>query len=330
VNWLHSFRWRILLGAFLWTFGLVPFAQLIFGLVHRQTEPAGRIVILRVDPTTTLAFAFLCMVAGIWQVRAGLSPFGRLRRQLSGVRDGSGRRIEGTYPIEVQPLVNDLNSLLEHRERTVQRALAKAGDLAHGLKTPLAVLAQEAERAEADGQHEAASTISLQVERMRRQIEYHLAHTRAAGSVDVPGIRCPVLPSVEGLTRTLLRIYAARGVAIEVNVSPEHFVRAQQEDFEEMLGNLLDNACKWAKSTIKIQSVQENGAVVLLVDDDGPGLAASMREVVLQRGVRADETAPGSGLGLAIVRDLAELYLGTLLLEDSAMGGLRARLRLPA
>jgi signal transduction histidine kinase len=329
MNWLHSFRWRILLGAFLWTFGLVPLVHLIFATVHHQTQTPGRIVVLRVDPLSTLVFAFLCMLGGIWQVRAGLSPFGRLRRQLSGVRDGSGRRIEGTYPIEVQPLVNDLNSLLEHRERTVRRALAKAGDLAHGLKTPLAVLAHEADRAEAAGQHEIAGTISLQVEKMRRQIEFHLVHTRAAGSGDVPGARCPVLLSVEGLTRTLLRIYAARGLAIQVDVQPGHFIRGQQEDLEEMLGNLLDNACKWAKSRVKIQSVQEEGAVVMTVDDDGSGLAASMRDVVLQRGVRADEAAPGSGLGLAIVRDLAELYEGTFSLEDSPMGGLRARLRLP-
>ena len=329
MKWLHSFRWRILLGAFLWTLGLVPLGHLIFSTVHHQAHPASRVVILPVEPVTTLSFAFVCMLGGIWQVRAGLSPFGRLRRQLSSVRNGSGRRVEGAYPIEVQPLVNDLNSLLEHRERTIRRALAKAGDLAHGLKTPLAVLAQEADRAEVAGEHEMADTISLQVEKMRRQIEFHLAHARAAGSGDVPGARCPVLPSVEGLTRTLLRIYAARGLAIQVEVPPGHFIRGQQEDLEEMLGNLLDNACKWAKSRVKIQSVQEDGAVVMTVDDDGSGLATSMRDVVLQRGVRADEAAPGSGLGLAIVRDLVELYEGTFSLEDSPMGGLRARLRLP-
>jgi signal transduction histidine kinase len=329
MNWLHSFRWRVLLGAFLWTLGLVPLVHLIFSTVHHQRQPSGGVVIVRVDPVTTLVFAFLCMLGGIWQVRAGLLPFGRLRRQLSGVRDGSGRRVEGAYPIEVQPLVNDLNSLLEHRERTVRRALAKAGDLAHGLKTPLAVLAQEADRAEAVGQHEVAGAISLQVEKMRRQIEFHLVHARAAGSGDLPGVRCPVLPSVEGLTRTLLRIYAARGLAMQVDVQPGHFIRGQQEDLEEMLGNLLDNACKWAKSTVKIQSMQEDGAVIMTVDDDGSGLPASMRDAVLQRGVRADEAAPGSGLGLAIVQDLVELYEGTLSLEDSPMGGLRARLRLP-
>ena len=329
MNWLHSLRWRILLGAFLWTLGLVPLVHLLFSTVHHQTHPAGRVVMVRVDPTTTLVFAFFCMLGGISQVRAGLRPLSRLRRQLSGVRDGSSRRVEGAYPIEVQPLVNDLNSLLEHRERTVRRALAKAGDLAHGLKTPLAVLAQEADRADAGGQHEMAATIGQQVEKMRRQIEFHLAHARAAGSGNVPGSRCPVLPSVEGLTRTLLRIYAARELAIQVDVPPGHVIRGQQEDLEEMLGNLLDNACKWAKSRVKIQSTQEDGAVVVTVDDDGSGLAASMRDVVVQRGVRADEAAPGSGLGLAIVRDLVELYEGTFWLEDSPMGGLRARLRLP-
>jgi signal transduction histidine kinase len=325
MNWLRSFRWRVLLGTFLWTLGLIPPLHLLFLWTHRQ---------MRLIPSRFLGVFLgtgaVCILAGIWQFRAGLMPFGRLRRQLSGLRDGSGRRIEGTYPMEVQPLVNDLNSLMEHRERVVRRALAKAGDLAHGLKTPLTVLAQEAERAEAAGQHEIAATISLQVDRMRRQVDYHLAQARAAGSGDVPGARCPVLPAVEGLTHTMLRIYAGRELAIEVDVAPEHSIRGQREDLEEMLGNLLDNACKWAKSRVKIQSLQETGIVVLTIDDDGAGLAPSMRDRVLQRGVRADEAAPGSGLGLAIVRDLAELYQGTVSLEPSPLGGLRARLSLPA
>ena len=320
-----SFRWRVLLGAFLWTAGLIPVLHFLFLKTH-----GVRVFLRPRDLIIILGFAVLFLAAGIWQLSAGLRPFTRLRKQLSGVRDGSGSRIEGAYPNEVQPLVNDLNSLLEHRERIVQRALAKAGDLAHGLKTPLAVLAQEADRADVGGQPEIAATISQQVERMRRQVDYHLAHARAAGSGDVPGARCSVLPSVEGLIRTLHRIYAARKLEVEVAVSPEHSIRGQREDLEEMLGNLLDNACKWAKSKVKIQSAQENGAVVLTVDDDGQGLPANLRDAVLRRGVRADEAAPGSGLGLAIVRDLAELYQGTISLEDSSLGGLRARLRLPA
>jgi signal transduction histidine kinase len=324
MKWLHSFRSRILLGTFLWTLGLIPLLHLLFLLVHRQMRNISGLGI-----RVFFVFSTACISVGIWQFRAAILPFGHLRRQLAGLRDGSNLRIEGSYPTEVQPLVNDLNSLLENRETIVRRALAKAGDLAHGLKTPLAVLSQEADRADAAGQQETASTISLQVERMRRQIEYHLAQARAATPGKVPSARCSVLPSVEALTRTLLRIYASHGLAIEVDVSSEHFIRGQREDLEEMLGNLLDNACKWAKSKVKVKSVLADGAVVLIVDDDGSGLPSSMRDRVLQRGVRADETtAPGSGLGLAIVRDLAELYDGTISLDDSPMGGLRATLRL--
>jgi signal transduction histidine kinase len=325
INWRRSFRWRILLGTALWTLGFVPIMHFSFLAVHGQTRYMSNKGI-----EIAMVFATLFIVAGAWQFRAGLRPFDRLRQQLLGLRDGSRLRIEGSYPNEVQPLVNDLNSLLEHREQIVRRALAKAGDLAHGLKTPLAVLHQEADRAEASGQHETASMISHQVERMRRQVDYHLAQARAAAPGKAPTAQCLLLPSVQGLTRTLLRIYADRGVIIHVDVAPDHSVRGQSEDLEEMLGNLLDNACKWAKSRVQIRSLQEDRAVLITVDDDGPGLPSSMRDHVLQRGIRADETAPGSGLGLAIVRDLVDLYNGSLALADSPMGGLRATLRLPS
>lgn len=325
MNWRHSFRWRVLLGTALWTLGFIPLMHFSFLAIHGQTR-----YMTNKGLKTAVVLSVLLILAGAWQFRAGLLPFNRLRQQLLSLRDGSRLRIEGTYPAEVQPLVNDLNSLLEHRERIVTRALAKAGDLAHGLKTPLAVLHQEADRAEAGGQLETASTISAQVERMRRQIDYHLAQARATAPGSAPSAPCPLLPSMQGLTRTLLRIYADRGVAIDLDVSPDHSIRGQREDLEEMLGNLLDNACKWARSRVKVQSFQENGGVLITVDDDGPGLPSSMRIQVLQRGMRADESAPGSGLGLAIVRDLAELYSGTIALNDSPMGGLRASLRLPS
>jgi len=325
---LRSLRWRIVLGALFWTAGLLPISHLIFILVAYRKP--GQVLTFRVGFHITLFLALLCLVAGFVEVRTGLLPFGQLRKRLSAVHDGLERRIDGSYPIEVQPLVNDLNSLLEQREKAVQRALAKAGDLAHGLKTPLAVLAQEADRAEAEGHHEVADTIHQQVERMRRQIDYHLARARAATSGETPGAHCAVLLSAEGLSRTLLRIYAARGLNIKVDVSPEHSIRGRREDLDEMLGNLLDNACKWAKSAVSVQSLQENDTIIIYVDDDGPGIPPEMRDTVLQRGVRADEAAPGSGLGLAIVRDLAEVYGGTIFLENSPRGGLRARLQLPA
>jgi signal transduction histidine kinase len=245
------------------------------------------------------------------------------------VREGRKHQIDGSYPAEVQPLVNDLNALLEHREQAVGRAQAKAGDLAHGLKTPLAILSQEAERARAAGQPELAITIAQQVEHMQRQVDYHLAHARAAASGTALGTGCVIGESAEGLVRTLRRLYAERGITIESNISADHGVRAQREDLEEMLGNLLDNACKWAKSRVSTSSFIEASNIVITVDDDGPGLDPAKRDIVLSRGVRADEAAPGSGLGLAIVRDLAELYGGTISLVSSPLGGLRARLVLP-
>jgi signal transduction histidine kinase len=278
-----------------------------------------------------LSLLAVCLVvAGLVQLRSGVSPLSHLRERLAAVRDGRVQRLEGSYPAEVEPLVQDLNALLDHRDRVIRRAQAKAGDLAHGLKTPLAVLAQEAERARAAGQHELAESMDAQIARMRQQVDYHLAHARAAASGATLGARCALGESVEGLRRALLRLHAERGIGIDVNVAPDHSVRAEREDVDEMLGNLLDNACKWAKSRVSVTSSVTGDRVRITVDDDGGGLDPSKRESVLQRGVRADEAAPGSGFGLAIVRDLVELYGGSITLETSPLGGLRARLELSA
>jgi signal transduction histidine kinase len=279
-----------------------------------------------------LAVAFV--VGGLFLVRRALAPFRTLRAGLSSVREGRSPRIEGGYPTEVQPLVNDLNALLDDRERAVERALTTAGDLAHGLKTPLAVLAQEAEQAGDAGHHELAATLRELVERMRRQVDYHLARARATASARAaPGVRCAVLPSVEGLVRTMRRLHAERELTIVADVSPAHEIRGRREDLDEMLGNLLDNACKWARSRVaissSISSIGDDARVMISVDDDGPGLDPSMRAHVLQRGVRADQQVRGSGLGLAIVSELAELYGGSVTLDTSPLGGTRARLGLP-
>jgi signal transduction histidine kinase len=288
-------------------------------------------MVVHADSAVIVAiFAILFLVVGILQIRGGLSPFERLRARLAAVRQGRDRHVDGSYPTEVQPLVNDLNELLDHREAAVRKALAKAGDLAHGLKTPLALLAQEADRAEASGNPELALSIRQQIERMNRQVDYHLAHARAAGSGAAPGARCLVSASAEGLARTMLRLHAGRGLALDVHVPTHHAFRGEAQDLDEMLGNVLDNACKWARSRVTVESTEAGGRVVISVEDDGPGLDAAMWERVLQRGVRADEAAPGSGFGLAIVRELAELYGGSITLDRSAAGGLRARLDLPA
>ena len=325
-----SLRWRVLLGAVLWTAGLFTVSGLVLTAMMLRHERAPIVVhgFFR-HTSVALVMAILCLAAGLWQVRRGLTPVNQLRSRLAEVHAGRTRRVDGSYPAEIQPLVDDLNGLLQHQEHTVQRAVSKAGDLAHGLKTPLAVLAQEGERLEHSGHAELGATISQQVERMRRQIDRHLAHARAAASGATPGAHCHVHESAQGLARTLERLHAGRAIEIRVEVPGAQAVRVQREDLDEMLGNLLDNACKWARSRVKVSSATAGDQVVIDVEDDGPGLAAAQREPVLRRGVRADEAAPGFGLGLAIVHDLAELYGGSIELGDSRLGGVRAILRLP-
>jgi signal transduction histidine kinase len=326
-----SLRGRLLFGTVLWTIGLVIIASaaLIFAIESHHRPSLALVHDVFTRPLVIL-FAAFAMFAGYLQVRRGVSPINNLRARLAGLHQGRDRRIEGTYPTEVQPLVTDLNALLENREQAVRRAIAKAGDLAHGLKTPLAILAHEAERARAAGQFDLAAAVRQQVERMRRQVDYHLAHARAAAAGAAPGTRCSIRESAEGLARAMHRLHRERGITIDIRVPPEMTVRVQREDLDEMIGNLVDNACKWGRSRLTIDAQRDGAMLEVLVDDDGSGLEPGLREAVLQRGVRADEAAPGSGLGLAIVRDLAEVYGGGVALEESSFGGLRARLRLPA
>ena len=270
------------------------------------------------------------MTAGLLSARRGLALFRGLRTQLAAVRAGQDRKVDGAYPNEVQPLIDELNALLEDRERAVKRALATAGDLAHGLKTPLALLAQDAARANSEGNSELAVSITQQVERMSRQVNYHLARARAAASGSAGAAPCQVLSCAEALVRTVSKLYADRRLQIATAMAPDVTVRVQREDLEEMLGELLENACKRARSRIAVSGGSDGERVMLTIDDDGPGLAPSLRTAVLERGVRADEAPLGSGLGLAIVRDLCEIYGGSVSLDESPLGGLRAALSLPS
>ena len=319
---LHS---RFIAGAIFWTLGLMV-AAIAIAIAVVTHYPRSALLVHQ----GLLALGGAALVtAGLSVIRRGLSPVAMLRERLADVRQGRSRRLEGQYPDEVAPLVDDLNGLLDDREHRVARAAARAGDLAHGLKTPLAILAQEIARAEAAGQHDLASSIRQQVARMQRQIDSHLAQARATAGVS-PTARTQVADAVDKLVRTMERLYAERALSIQVSVPPDCLVRVPLEDLEEMIGNLLDNSCKWTRSRVAVSAVVGSGRVVIAVDDDGAGLSASMRGQVLQRGVRADQAAPGSGLGLAIVRDLAEAYGGSIGLEQSSLGGVRAKLTLPA
>jgi len=326
---LLSLKARIMLGAVLWTIGLFMIAFIFLHFVLPPLSVHGVFHwTFRYGPALALVAA-LCMLIGFLQVRRGMSSINQLRNRLTAVHKGAAARVGGSYPAEVQPLVDDLNALLEERERRVMRAVAKAGDLAHGLKTPLAVLAHEAQQARAAGHEQLAAEIDQQIDRMRRQIDYHLAHARSTASAASPAARAPIAISAEGLVRALERLHAERDLSIEIDAPASHAFRGQREDLDEMLGNLLDNACKWARARVRLTSSKEDGRIVIAVDDDGPGIESSMREAVMRRGVRADEAAQGSGLGLAIVRDLAEIHGGSISLEESPMGGARALLTLP-
>jgi signal transduction histidine kinase len=326
-----SLRARLLLGTILWTSGLFAVTGIVTTMLMLHYPSVPRVLhSLFEHAVLSSAIAVLCMLAGLWQLRRAVAAFGRLRDGLAAVRAGISRGVEGRYPKEVQPVVDDLNALLEHQERAVAGAQAKAADLAHGLKTPLAVLVRDAERVSAAGHRDLAAAIDTQVDRMRRQVDFHLARARAAASGATPGARSAVRESAEGLARTLDRLHNDRGVSLELRVADEHTVRAERQDLDEMLGNLLDNACKWARTRVVLESSRRNGVIIMTVDDDGPGIDAGMLDAVLQRGVRADEAFPGSGIGLAIVRDLADVYGGSIALERRPRGGVRAVLQLPA
>jgi signal transduction histidine kinase len=334
-------RGRLLVSSLLWTVGLLFVSAVPFTLLMEQQSRLHVAMLAHrfLQSPVVILTAVFCMIAGLVVAKGGLASVDSLRNRLNGLRAGREQRMDGAYPAEIQPLVDDLNALLDHREKAIQRAIAKSGDLAHGLKTPLAMLAQEAERARHAGQREIAAAIDQQVEHMRRQVDYHLAHARAVASGATAGARSSVRNSAAGLARALLRLHAERCIAIDVQVAEDVIVCAQREDLDEMLGNLMDNACKWARGTVMVSSVADDGPggglseapgrVTIIVDDDGEGIVPHLREAVLQRGVRADEAAPGSGLGLAIVSDLAELYGGSIDLEASPHGGLRAKLSLP-
>lgn len=328
----RSFRMRLIIGAVLWSLGLFGILVVLHNEIMLRNPWLPRRLwasTFRHAPHLTV-IAIVFLLVGLWQIRRGVSGVQRVRGAITSLRKGESRRLEGAYPSEVQPLVDDLNALLEHREQAVERALGRAGDLAHGLKTPLALLAREAERAKAAGQDDLAATLSAEVERMRRQVEYHLARARAAASGAAPGAHCLVAEAAEALRRTLDRLHADRALTIDITAPPDLGFRGQREDLEEILGNVLDNACQWASTRVVLTATAEPPLLRITVDDDGSGLDPAMREPVLKRGVRADEASPGTGLGLAIVRDLVELYGGSVSLDRSPLGGLRVELTLPA
>ncbi len=288
--------------------------------------------------TRDLAIAFTILGFGLaaatfFQVQFGLRPLRAIGLGLAAIRSGKAERLEGDLPIEIKPLQKQLNALIKSNSDIVERARMHVGNLAHALKTPLSVISNEAQ----GQQSSLAKKVIEQAHIMRDQVTHHLERARMAAHSSVISGVTDVLPVFQALIRTLEKIHEHRPVTLKLECPQTAKFRGEKHDLEEMIGNLLDNACKWAASEVVLSARllkggdnENNGRLIILVDDDGPGLSEDERVKAVQRGRRLDESKPGSGLGLSIVADLSHLYNGTLELDESPKNGLRAKLVLPA
>ncbi|WP_322516474.1 sensor histidine kinase [Rhodopseudomonas palustris] len=279
---------------------------------------------------TFIALSIGLVLTTIFQVRFGLAPLNRISHSIADIRSGRAERLEGKFPVEIAPLARETNALIEANREIVERARTHVGNLAHAIKTPLSVLVNEAAARQGDP---FAAKVMEQAEIMRSQVAHHLERARIAARLTVIGTVTEVAPVIEALRRTMEKIHRDRAIEVRAEVADGLKFRGEKQDLEEMVGNLVDNACKWAAGQVVIAATAESGPAPLLriiVDDDGRGLSAAEQAQVARRGRRLDESKPGSGLGLAIVVDLAALYGGELTLGHAPTGGLRAELVLPA
>jgi len=275
----------------------------------------------------------LALLAGLaFQVRFTLKPLSDMQHQLNDIRSGRAEFLGDNFPRELQPVADELNLLVEANLEIVERSRMQVGNLAHALKTPISVLINEAR----DTKSPLAARVKEQIEVMRDQVNLYLDRARRAVRAQTAGAATEVGPVLDALARTLERINRDRNLKIAVDMPTPLRFRGERQDLEEMVGNLMDNACKWASHQIVVhaQAVQgtadENRSwLTIMVDDDGPGIPPEKRATALERGKRLDESKPGSGLGMSIILETAAMYSGTIALDKADLGGLRAILRLP-
>ncbi len=282
---------------------------------------------------TFTALGIVLLLTTIFQVQFGLAPLKRISEAIADIRSGRAERLEGEFPVEIAPLARETNALIEANREIVERARTHVGNLAHAIKTPLSVIVNEASAHAADP---FAGKVMEQADVMRDQVARHLERARIAARISIIGTVTEVAPTIEALRRTMEKIHRDRGILVEAKADPAARFRGERQDLEEMVGNLVDNACKWAASRVFIEVMVEAPPAAgagprlhIVVDDDGRGLSEAERAQASRRGQRLDESKPGSGLGLSIVTDLASLYGGSLALGSAPIGGLRAELVLP-
>jgi len=320
---------------------------------NNQVENASRYSVIVAGPVdwlesrnatfrTRLAVALALSGLGLlavtlFQIRFGLLPLRAVEHGLSDIRSGKADRLEGELPVEIEQLQTELNALLRSNQEIVERARTQVGNLAHALKTPLAVITNEAR----EDKSQLGTKVAEQAALMRDQVSHYLDRARMAARASVIGRVTDVASVAAPLQRALERIHRDRGIAISVNCPAGLRFQGERHDLEEMLGNIMDNACKWARANVylTVSKKEREGRdtprtgpsrIVLTVEDDGPGLTEDQRKRIGKRGLRLDETKPGSGLGLSIVTELVQLYHGDFALDQSSHGGLSVRIELPS
>ncbi|KOO03538.1 ATP-binding protein [Vibrio nereis] len=264
---------------------------------------------------------FIIVIQVLWS----LNPLTQMRKELSQVRTGKKDSLDKDYPAEVSPMVSDLNALLFHYQELLERARNHSGNLSHALKTPLSVLKNEVNMLEEDTQHR----FSLPLKQIQEQIDYHLGRTRMAGSKNILAVKTKPAERIDAISMAFDKVYADRGVTLINELDSEIEIAMDKSDFDEVVGNLLENAYKWSNNLIRVHSISnDNDVITILIEDDGPGIPEELLESAVQRGVRLDESTPGSGLGLNIACEIVHSYRGELSLSRSTMGGLKAAISL--
>ncbi len=296
---------------------------LIFAVARPRAEIDGSLSYFSTLMLYSLAvFGVVMFAASLLLTRIMLAPVTRLEEAVRRLRDGETTPLERRWPHEIMPVIGELKDLNAHIDRLIERSRTQASDLAHALKTPLTIMRQAAERAPAG----VAEPLIAQLDRIERSLDWHLTRRRLAGPhygrVNVRDVTDDVLFAMS-------RLFDGRGLDLKSRVETNvHFI-GDEEDLHEMLGNLIENACKWATGSVTVTGAVCAGELQIRIDDDGPGIPDQVAEAVFRRGARLDETAPGHGHGLAIVRDITGLYGGAVDIAASATGGASVRLTLP-
>jgi len=270
--------------------------------------------------------AIFLSVSTLVLVTFSLAPLRRVQTSLHEILSGDATRLEGKFLREIDPLADEINLLIDENEKVVERARTQVGNLAHALKTPLSVLTNEAREKDTP----LASAVREQTALMRSQVDRYLARARVAATSQVLGTRTAVEPVIARLGRALQKIHVDKNITLDLDVPSNLFLRGEQQDLEEVIGNVMENAFKWAKSRIALKVEKVDVDLVFTLSDDGPGLTPEDRPQALKRGQRLDETTPGTGLGLSIVTDIVSAYGGEVELGEAALGGLEVRISLPS